>query len=279
MKNHLMALDGLRGIAALSVVIFHFQELTVGLDHPDGFWLRHAYLAVDFFFCLSGYVIAYAYDDRRHRIGIRGFLAARLIRVHPMVVFGIALGLVSYVRDPFNHSGHPKPWLESQLAPIWKLLGCTIGGMLMLPTWSLPNRFGSYFSLNAPAWSLMWEYVASFAFAFALWRIKRSVLIFVAVVAGLALTVASVEANTLALGFGWGQMIYGLIRVSFSFSVGLLLFRSGIKLKLPIGFVLLSGLLLLIFILPGRTLAEFQSRRGHRRRPLAYVQSRAGERP
>src|SRR5215469_7087309 len=126
MKKHLRVLDGLRGTAALSVVLFHFQELSLGSNHPDGFWLRHAYLAVDFFFCLSGYVIGYAYDDRRDRMGGREFIVARLIRLHPMVVFGIGLGLLSYILDPFNHSGHPKPWLESQEVPTWKLLGCVL---------------------------------------------------------------------------------------------------------------------------------------------------------
>ena len=251
MKKHLPVLDGLRGTAALSVVMFHFQELSVGPDHPDNFWMRHAYLAVDFFFCLSGYVIGYAYDDRRDRMGARDFIAARLIRLHPMVVFGLALGLLSYLLDPFNHSGTPKPWLEIQQAPAWKLIGNALGGIVMLPTWPLPNRFGAFFSLNAPSWSLMWEYVASLGFAFALWRAKKGVLIAVAAIAAVALGISSYQADTLALGFGWGQAIYGLIRVSFSFTVGLLLFRSGIRLKSRAGFVVLSALLVSIFVLPG----------------------------
>ena len=80
MKKHLAVLDGLRGTAALSVFLLHFQEVPFGLIDPDGIWLRNGYLAVDFFFCLSGYVIAYAYDDRRGNMGIGDFFVARLIR-------------------------------------------------------------------------------------------------------------------------------------------------------------------------------------------------------
>ena len=61
-KQHFVILDGLRGIAALAVVIFHFMEWI----YPDSSknFIGHGFLAVDFFFCLSGFVIGYAYDDR-----------------------------------------------------------------------------------------------------------------------------------------------------------------------------------------------------------------------
>jgi peptidoglycan/LPS O-acetylase OafA/YrhL len=213
-KRHLGVLDGLRGTAAISVVIFHFSELSIGLENPDGLWLRHAYLAVDFFFCLSGYVIGFAYDDRRDRMNISQFLSARLIRLHPMVVAGLLLGLASFMLDPFSASNEAFPWMELQVAPIWKLVANSIGGVFMLPTWSLPNRFGSYFSLNSPAWSLMWEYVASVAFALLLWRMKRSWLIALVIVGAVGLGVSAFSAKVISLGFGWGQAIYGLVRIT-----------------------------------------------------------------
>jgi len=61
-KNHYEILDGLRGIAALMVVIFHLFEAFAGGSHVKQI-INHGYLAVDFFFCLSGFVIGYAYDD------------------------------------------------------------------------------------------------------------------------------------------------------------------------------------------------------------------------
>ena len=62
-KEHFEVLDGLRGTAAMLVVLFHIQGITVGWQGSKVL-LHHAPLAVDFFFALSGFVIGYAYDDR-----------------------------------------------------------------------------------------------------------------------------------------------------------------------------------------------------------------------
>lgn len=62
MKSHLQVLDGLRGTAALSVLLFRITEITsADAAHNP---LRHAHLAVDFFFALSGFVLGHAYDAR-----------------------------------------------------------------------------------------------------------------------------------------------------------------------------------------------------------------------
>lgn len=88
-KQHFEILDGLRGIAAVAVVIFHFMEFAVP-DYSKSF-IAHAYLAVDFFFCLSGFVIAYAYDNKVQKLGALQFLKLRLIRLHPLVIIGSVL--------------------------------------------------------------------------------------------------------------------------------------------------------------------------------------------
>ena len=99
-KQHFTALDGLRGVAALVVVIFHFMEMVIG--NYSKLFIGHGWLAVDFFFCLSGFVIGYAYDDRIGAMGIWAFLKIRLIRLHPLVVFGSVLGLATLLVDPFR---------------------------------------------------------------------------------------------------------------------------------------------------------------------------------
>ncbi|WP_369410091.1 acyltransferase family protein [Hufsiella arboris] len=93
-KQHFEILDGLRGVAAVAVVIFHFMEIAVP-DYTKSF-IAHAYLAVDFFFCLSGFVIAYAYDTRLKKIGVLAFLKLRLIRLHPLVIIGSVIGLLAF---------------------------------------------------------------------------------------------------------------------------------------------------------------------------------------
>nr|WP_317131583.1 acyltransferase [Mucilaginibacter ginsenosidivorans] len=150
-KPHFEILDGLRGVAALSVVTFHFMEMAIS-DYSKNF-IGHGFLAVDFFFCLSGFVIAYAYDDRIGKMGVMEFFKSRLIRLHPMVIMGSVLGLITFLFDPFG--GHPELYSTGRIALIFL---CSI---LLIPFPVVTERAFNLFNLNAPAWSLFWEYIAN----------------------------------------------------------------------------------------------------------------------
>lgn len=69
-------LDGLRGVASMLVIAFHLLETYS--KGPAYQILNHGYLAVDFFFMLSGFVIGYAYDDRWDRMDLAAFFKRRL---------------------------------------------------------------------------------------------------------------------------------------------------------------------------------------------------------
>lgn len=99
-KPHYEVLDGLRGSAAIMVVLFHIMGMAVSWA-DTGQLLHHAAMAVDFFFGLSGFVVAYAYDDRWKTMTTGQFFAIRLIRLHPLVLLGAVLGLLSFLFDPF----------------------------------------------------------------------------------------------------------------------------------------------------------------------------------
>lgn len=86
-KPHYEILDGLRGVAAIMVIIFHLFE-THSLGNHLIQIINHGYLAVDFFFMLSGFVIGYAYDDRWDKMTLGTFFKRRIIRLHPMVIMG-----------------------------------------------------------------------------------------------------------------------------------------------------------------------------------------------
>src|SRR5215468_7063340 len=155
-KQHFEVLDGLRGSAALLVVLFHVQGITV--DFTQGkLLLPHAYLAVDFFFALSGFVIGYAYDDRWGRMTTLEFFRIRLIRLHPLVVLGTLLGLLSYLFDPFAAG--------KQNATLALLGQALLLGLLLLPAKPLPNRWEDTHTLNGPAWTLLQEYIGNILYA------------------------------------------------------------------------------------------------------------------
>lgn len=223
-KPHYEILDGLRGVAALVVILYHVFECFDWSPAP------HGYLAVDFFFVLSGFVIGYAYDDRwkssveRKSLTIRGFFRRRLIRLHPMVVAGALIGAVCFLLQ-----GSVR-WDGTQVGLGWVMVALLLN-MLMLPV--LPGMAadvrgnGEMFPLNGPNWSLFFEYIGNILYALLLRRLPTKILAAVALVSGGFL--AHIALRDGYLGVGWtmadGGFWSGLVRMIFPYTVGLLLAR------------------------------------------------------
>ncbi len=239
-KQHFEILDGLRGIAAIAVVVFHFMEFVVP-DYKESF-IAHAYLAVDFFFCLSGFVIAYAYDAKLTSIGFARFFKLRLIRLHPMVIIGSIIGLIAFVFDPYSNLFDKYGMIKS--------LQMFITSCLMIPYPLVPERYFNLFHLNAPSWSLFWEYVANILYAFLLIRIRNKFLWLLVIIGAGALFYESFSSGFLGVGWGGDNARAGGIRVFYSFLAGLLVFRSGWILRSSLGFFALAVLLFISFLVP-----------------------------
>ena len=147
-------LDGLRGVAALMVVLFHlFETYSKG---PAYQIVNHGYLAVDFFFVLSGFVVGYAYDDRWGKMSTWGFFKRRLTRLHPMVIAGTLVGAALFF---FSGPAFPK----TQEVELWKFLLCLVMGLLIIPCGNgLDIRgWGELNSFNGPQWTLTLEYIGN----------------------------------------------------------------------------------------------------------------------
>lgn len=198
-KQHFEILDGMRGLAALAIVIFHFMEW-VFPDINKNF-IGHGFLAVDFFFCLSGFVIGYAYDDRIGKIGIGSFFKRRLIRLHPLVIFGSVLGLLGLFLDPY---ATPVSFGIGKLALLF------ICSLLLIPLPIMEERFYNNFSLNAPAWSLFWEYVANIVYAFILYRLGRRSLFVLTILAAAGICFVSYSAGNLLGGWSKDNFLMGV---------------------------------------------------------------------
>nr|WP_286155829.1 acyltransferase [Parabacteroides goldsteinii] len=158
-KPHYELLDGLRGVAALLVLWYHVHE---GFAFAEGSpvikGINHGYLAVDFFFMLSGFVIGYAYDDRwKTNLTLGNFFKRRLIRLHPMVVLGALLGAVCFFLQgsvQWNGTHIPIPTVIVALL-------CALFFIPVVPgaNWDIRGN-AEAFPLNGPAWSLFFEYSA-----------------------------------------------------------------------------------------------------------------------
>jgi peptidoglycan/LPS O-acetylase OafA/YrhL len=238
-KPHFVVLDGLRGVAAICVVIFHFSEMVIW--NYSKLWIGHGFLAVDFFFCLSGFVMGYAYDDRIAKMGLGRFLRARLIRLHPMVLFGAVLGLIAFYLNPFGITPGYGP---GKIALIFA------ASILLIPYGAMQQRSLNLFSLNAPAWSLFWEYIANLFFAVVLYRIRRGALIVLTLVMAGVLCWVGHRAGNLSGGWSARNFWDGGARVAFSFPAGLLVYRMGWRWRTRLGFVALSALLVLALVMP-----------------------------
>lgn len=266
-KPRYAILDGLRGVAALVVILFHGFETYIpffGTQH-----INHGYLAVDFFFVLSGFVIGYAYDDRWDRMSTWSFFKRRLIRLHPMVVAGTLFGACLFFfgeSDYFSLIGGTEPW---------KFFLCIVLGLLMIPAGTgLDIRgWGETNSLNGPNWSLTFEYIGNILYAFVLRRLPTVVL-------GMLCVASAFLTMNLALGWdvfgffaqpkydvigGWSitpdQMYVGFSRLLYPFLCGLLISRllpkfitkenpSGSPLGIRGGFWWASLLLVVLFAVP-----------------------------
>jgi len=239
-KQHFEILDGLRGIAAFAVVLFHFMEWIY--TDPTKNFIGHGFLAVDFFFCLSGFVIGYAYDNRIAKMGLRKFFIARIIRLHPLVVVGSILGLLAFLFDPFG--GNP------ELYSTGKIILTFLCSLFMVPLPVIADRDFNLFSFNAPAWSLFWEYIANIVYAFVLYRISRNYLLLLTIIAAIAICYVSYNSGNLLGGWSGPTFWDGCARISYSFLAGLLIYRSNWIIKNKLGFTGLSILLLLAFIMP-----------------------------
>lgn len=239
-RQHFLVLDGLRGIAALVIVVFHFMEWLIP-DFKNNF-IGHGFLAVDFFFCLSGFVIGYAYDQRIMLLGKRRFFLLRLIRLHPLVVIGSLLGLVGMLWAPFAAT----PAAHST-ADLVTLFLCSI---FLLPYPVLADKAYNLFSLNAPAWSLFWEYVANIAYALFLARIGRGVLGIILVIAAVALLYVAQDYGNLLGGWSKDNWEVGGIRLAYSFCAGLWIYRNQWIIKNKWGYLLPALLLLMALCMP-----------------------------
>src|ERR1700752_277563 len=241
-KQHFEVLDGLRGSAAFLIVIFHVFNYSFGFHGPWAL-VKHAYLAVDFFFALSGFVVAYAYDDRWKRMSILQFFRIRLIRLHPLVLIGATLGLLGYLFDPFSKARNHTDAAMLLLAYIMSLL--------LLPSPPVGGRQNESQALNGPAWSLMQEYLGNIAYAVILRRLRALTLGIIFGVSGLMLIWVANMKGSLDGGWGYPDIWMAPLRLTVSFVMGLWLYRIQARIRRPkIGLLVLSIILVIIFQAP-----------------------------
>ena len=216
-------LDAMRGVAAISVMLYHFSPFI-----SDGKVLPSSYLAVDLFFLLSGFVIAHAYDRKIEAgMGFGSFLLIRLIRLYPLYLAGTLLGAFYLLIK--------NRLMPGEYMPMSDIAMMLTTGMLFIPL--VGDAYHTIFPLNPASWSLFFELLVNIAYVLMFFVLSKRVL--AALIAGsLALLVlAAMLAGTLDFGMTGQTIVSGLPRVTFSFFLGVLLCRSMGRYQGSLGFL------------------------------------------
>ena len=255
-KPHYALLDGLRGVAALLVVWYHiFEGFQFAGNKPVIDFINHGYLAVDFFFILSGFVVGYAYDNRWGKtLTLGGFFRRRLIRLQPMVCMGAVIGAVSFLLSGMER------W-DGTHATLWLTFLAFVCGCLMLPALpGMPREVrgnGEMFPLNGPCWSLFFEYVGNIVYALFIRRLSTRLLAVLsfALCCALAWFAVTAQSGYGSIGVGWTvdrtNILGGSLRMLCPFTMGLLLSRIFKPIHYARGaFWTSAALLLIIFHVP-----------------------------
>ena len=248
-KSHYEILDGLRGVAALMVVCFHTFE-TFANGNRFNQIINHGYLAVDFFFLLSGFVVAYAYDDRWGKMTQWDFYKRRLIRLQPMLIMGTIIGAALFYFQSSAVFG------LIATTPVWKMLLVMLVGFTLIPLTPAMDIRGwqEMHPLNGPAWSLFFEYIANILYALIVRRFSKTLLaIFVALAAGLLINYAVFGPQGDMIG-GWSfdniQLNIGFTRMLYPFFAGILLWRVGKLIHIKNAFGICSLLIAIVLFMP-----------------------------
>lgn len=202
-KQRFVILDALRGIAAVCVMLHHAEQF---YGHPGFF--AHAYLAVDFFFMLSGFVINGVYAPRfGPDLSVSRFMVVRVKRLWPTLAIGVALGaLLAFAEGP---------------APTRVLIDF-IAGLTLTP---ILRGAAGLFILDDVEWSLFYELVANFIHRLGLWRLSNLRLLSLCGVCLVSLLTISMSCNGIGIGDRGSTFVAGFARLALPYLLGMYLQR------------------------------------------------------
>ena len=247
-KTYFYTLDGIRGVAALLIVMRHTEALFTPWN------LQESYLAVDVFFVLSGVVISQAYAGRlRSSLGFSAFTWIRAVRIMPLYLLGSLISLAAALAGLISFGP-------------WRLLALYAGlALFMLPNPGIGTV--NVYPLDNPAWSLPLEFAVNLLYARFIGRMSRTIMLAIMLVcsAGMALTLHRAQSHSLNFGFWARSFPFGLLRVGYSFFAGVLIFeryaaRDGARAggwQTPAAWGIIAAAGLVLAAAPGRSIQPY----------------------
>lgn len=206
------ALDGMRGLAAIIIFFRHVNA------HLPGYTASCSFLAVDFFFCLSGFVIAHAYEHRLSEgMSPVEFMKQRIIRLYPLALLALLIAGITSVLTPAGQDYH---------ADLPAFAASMVLGMLFIPAPHAVTEIGRLWTLNPPGWSILCEITVNACFAFFFKGLTTRRLAAVAALGAAGIVVSAVVYHSLDLGYALSNLFGGMSRVFFAFPLGIIIYRN-----------------------------------------------------
>lgn len=242
-KHKYLTLDAIRGVAAIFVFTQHAGQLF------GGWQFLHAYLAVDLFFVMSGFVISVAYDESllSKKLSVVDFLKIRAIRLYPLYFLALFLSVMLTI----NHARHdisPFDWSGFSIQIIL--------GLMLIPSLFSGDKL---FPLNGPSWSIFFEVLANFFYAKCRPYLSNKTLGFILAISAVALIILVCKNHSMNFGYEWVNWIGGLPRVLYSFAAGVLIYRvrESLTLKKKFNNFLSLLILLIVMLILGLPIANY----------------------
>ncbi|WP_169803358.1 acyltransferase family protein [Sphingomonas pruni] len=244
-RRRFAAIEGYRGIAALAVAAGH-SVVFFGNCAP---W--HSYLAVDFFFILSGAVLAHSYDARLMdgRLSPWEFIKLRALRLYPVIVMATLAAIVVHSLIFAAHSGATP--FRNYGSLLWSGLLTT----LLVPQFWM----GEFYPINQPFWSLLFELIVNVLFVTTFRLLWGWRLIAIIALSYLAMIILTPSSKSFVQGFHTEYAALALSRATYGFFVGVFISRSTRGKPLNANAPFLAGALVLavIFWAPALTAVHF----------------------
>lgn len=210
-NQHFRSLDTLRGIAALAICLYHAHSI-FGLD----VLIPHAYLAVDLFFVLSGFILVQRYApeiaSNSKKISLSDFAIIRLARLYPLYLLVSIIGALYFAAWLF---------VNGQLfANLKNYILAIINSIIAIPYLAKPfDEVGAIFPFATQAWSIFWEIIVSLAFYFHI-RYKNNYAFLISIISFCIFIIQTFASNTIDGGWQAQNFFIGGLRAFTGFFMG-----------------------------------------------------------
>ena len=227
LPSRFFALDAIRGIAAIAVVFYHYTQ------HNALDWLHGAWVAVDIFFILSGFVLMHSYGKKvTQGMTFKEFTWSRIARLGPMYAIGLSLGITAALFSLLSNVASP---ISLQSLSFAAALNAFLLPYFNQSAWPFGEHIihGTVFPLNDPAWSLFFEMFVNIIFFLYLYRFQKLNLWISVAVAGVVFVATTLAFHQINPGARGDSFVFGFPRVLFEFFLGVLIYKNYPRLKSP----------------------------------------------